>query len=627
MTAPALVLRHLCFSGPEKPSAKLNFDRGLNVIYGSSQTGKSFVLEAIDFMLGGDFDLRDIPQRVGYDRIFLALESTAGEAFTLVRSTSGGQFELYEGLLDALPVDAKGTVLKARHGASKEDNVSNLLLGKIGLSGKRIRKNADNVLQNLSLRNLCHFCLVNETEIQKQGSPVESGNPVAKTAEYSVFKLLLTGVDDSALVPSTREAAASQSRAAKIEMIEELITSCRQKVDDGEADQQELISQLDRLAVSIQRERGSLQSSEAGYQNLLGRRNEVRRRLGNASERRGEIDELRARFELLDEHYKSDLDRLEAIREAGSLMAALEPKKCPVCGALPEQQHRDDHCDGNVEQVVTAVDAESAKIVRLRRELAETVLQLGQEARSFDSLMPRLQREQQKFDENIEALRPGLTELRASYTELVEKRAAVAAGLALFEQLADLETRKKDLERVRETESSASQVAADLSSTTLDHFAQQVRKLLEFWHLPDTERAHFEEADRDLVIQGERRSSRGKGLRAITYAGFIVGLMDFCKLNSRQHPGFIVLDSPLLAYRAPEGAEDNLAGTDVQDKFYEHLAAMTDRQVIIIENLDPPAAIKARPTTTFFSKNPHQGRYGFFPISASAQSVPAIPNA
>ena len=55
---------------------------------------------------------------------------------------------------------------------------------------------------------------------------------------------------------------------------------------------------------------------------------------------------------------------------------------------------------------------------------------------------------------------------------------------------------------------------------------------------------------------------------------------------------------------------------------------MTDRQVIIIENLDPPATIKARPTTAFFSKNPHQGRYGFFPVAPPAPpQAPSVPNA
>ena len=39
--------------------------------------------------------------------------------------------------------------------------------------------------------------------------------------------------------------------------------------------------------------------------------------------------------------------------------------------------------------------------------------------------------------------------------------------------------------------------------------------------------------------------------------------------------------------------------------------------MIIVENSDPPEAIVALPQVTMFSKNPHSGRYGFFPSSAT----------
>jgi hypothetical protein len=53
-------------------------------------------------------------------------------------------------------------------------------------------------------------------------------------------------------------------------------------------------------------------------------------------------------------------------------------------------------------------------------------------------------------------------------------------------------------------------------------------------------------------------------------------------------------------------------------RFYDYLAGLPeDRQVIIVENTDPPPAIVARPQVTMFSKNPHSGRYGFFPVMIS----------
>lgn len=614
MTLPTILLRHLCFTGPDKPQALLVFDHGLNVLYGASETGKSFVLETIDFMLGGRGPLRDIPERVGYERIFLGVETAENGLFTLVRATNGGQFQLYEGLHQSLPVEIEATVLSSRHSAENDNNLSSFLLHKIGLNGKRVRTNARGDTRSLSFRDLCRLCLVNEGEIQKQGSPIESGQAIQKTPEYATFKLLLTGVDDSALVSASGDVALSQSRAAKIEFIDELIASYQDKIADSEDDPQELTEQLKKLEASIAREQQALRVSEQQYQALIGSRNDLRQRLQNGLERRGEIDELMARFSLLDEHYQSDLARLGGICEAGSLVAALSAGACPLCGADPDHQHRDGGCDGNLEAIVAAADAESAKIIRLRRELEETVRQLGIEARSFDRLIPKMHDDLSKLQEDIQALGPGLMDLRTTYTELVEKRASLRASLSVCDQLADLQARREELEKVPGGDGSHQQGNIDLSSTTLDQFARQVEQLLRAWNFPEAERVYFEQADRDLIISGKRRSSRGKGMRAITHAAFIVGLLEFCRAQSKPHPGFVILDSPLLAYREPEGVEDDLTGTDVQDKFYQYLAALTDSQVIIIENIDPPQAITSRPTSTFFSKNPHYGRYGFFPI-------------
>jgi hypothetical protein len=55
----------------------------------------------------------------------------------------------------------------------------------------------------------------------------------------------------------------------------------------------------------------------------------------------------------------------------------------------------------------------------------------------------------------------------------------------------------------------------------------------------------------------------------------------------------------------------------------QRIHAMIDRQVIIVENSDPPAAITTRPQVVMFSKNPHSGRYGFFPMAEEPKMLPA----
>ena len=292
---------------------------------------------------------------------------------------------------------------------------------------------------------------------------------------------------------------------------------------------------------------------------------------------------------------------------------------CPLCGAAPEHHRRDADCDGNVEAVVTAARSEIAKIELLRTELTETVTNLRREAGGFDRRLPKLEQELQLVSRNIEQLiAPKLTKLRANYAGLSDKRGEVREALAIYRSIKDSKTRRLKIENAQDDGKSATVSEGDLPAAVAEEFARQVESVLEAWHFPEAERVFFEAKGRDLVIAGKLRTARGKGLRAITHAAFTIGLLQFCKTKNTPHPSFIILDTPLRSYREPEGSEDDLTGTDLNVMFYDYLAALPDdRQVIIIENTDPPAPITTRPQVVMFSKNPHSGRYGFFPIVAS----------
>jgi hypothetical protein len=197
----------------------------------------------------------------------------------------------------------------------------------------------------------------------------------------------------------------------------------------------------------------------------------------------------------------------------------------------------------------------------------------------------------------------------------------VREALAVFRTIQDIETRRAKLNNNADDPLGSAVSDGDLSTMVAEEFAQQVETVLKAWSFPGAERVHFDAKSRDVIIAGKARGARGKGLRAITHAAFTIGLLDYCKLKSTPHPGFVILDSPLLAYRAPEGTEDDLRGTDLDERFYDYLAGLPDdRQVIIVENVDPPAAIKAKAQVEMFSGNPHTGRYGFFPLVSKESS-------
>lgn len=614
--APGFRLRFLGFFGPQRSPATVTFGPGLNVLYGASNTGKSFIVETIDFMLGGKPPLRDIPERVGYDLVLLCLETINGDGFTLWRSMDGGGFRLYEGLHETPPAaDVPHRLLSELHSDRSPDNLSAFLLGLCGLAGKRVRKNARNETNSLSFRNIARLMIVNETEITQQSSPLVDGNPINNTPNLATFKLLLTGTDDSAMVASGKREPEELSREAQLQLLDQLLDDYRDRLTELTKSPDELSEQLVKIDASLRQHAEQVNTTEAQFQQAAGKRRELRKKLEESRERRAEVGALLERFSLLNKHYASDIERLRAIEEGGTLFNVLGTGHCPLCGAAPAHHRSDADCDGNIDAVVQAARKEIAKIEVLRTELAATVRDLEREGASFDRRLPAVVQELDGISDSVDRLiSPKLHRLRSSYSEFADKRSEVREALALYTTVQDLERRREELAKGGEAEKAGALASADIPTTVAYSFAKTVEAILSGWHFPEAGDVHFDSKTRDLVIAGKSRSAFGKGLRAITHAAFTLGLLAFCRARQTPHTGFVVLDSPLLAYREPDGTEDDLRGTDLQEQFYAYLQGLTaDTQVIVVENTDPPAFIMARAQSLMFGKNPHHGRYGLFP--------------
>ena len=616
----SLLLKHLTFLGPNRPPASIKLKSGLNVICGASETGKSFIVESIDFMLGGGAPPRDIPEKAGYDRVRLLIESTGWPPLGLERSIEGGNFSAYEeAFYDGQP-GTEHRVLRDRHSGAREDTLSHVLLERVGLISKKLRRNRVGDIRSLSFRDLARLSVSNEQEIQRSGSPLLSGQYVQATPEYAAFKLLITGTDDSALVSSREVSGRRESVSGKLELLDQLIEELQGEIDEDGLDKAELREQLNRLEKSIEDQNTALSEIQAVHDDLLQQRASVAIDIQTRRARLLENQELTGRFKLLDEHYQTDLKRLEAIHEFGSFFVHLDRDVCPLCGANPRDQHLDAECDGNTEEVVLAANAEMYKIRRLERELSETVASLNDEVGQINSELPSLEEQYQGIDEQLtEITKPTVSTERTSYNQLILKRAEVITSLDNFKRLERLVYQKDDLEVHEEEGGEATESRTSIPKITLDAFSQTVERVLTEWHYPNANRVFFDESAKDFQIAGKDRGSTGKGLRAITHAAVSISLLEFCLEHSLPHPGFLVLDSPLLAYWKPEGEEDDLSGTDLKEKFYDYVLGFgSDTQVIIIENEHPPNFVSEGGNVIVFTKNPHRGRYGFFPLHNGA---------
>jgi hypothetical protein len=625
MAFRGLHLHFIRFLGPDKESAEFVFKDGLNILWGSSDTGKTFLVQAIDFMLGAGDPLRDIPERIGYDRILLGITTASGDDFTLQRSINGGAFTRYDGLLrDPAQGSRDGKALSAGHSSNNYNNLSNWLLQEVGLDRKEILySKTTGKTKSLGFRALAHLCIIIYPNITKDKSPILSGQWTEQTRDYGVFRLLLTGVDDSAVTAETditrnevkrvdeRPPMSPDTMAQMIGDYEEEIVKVTEDPEGLDAEETAIDKQIDALAEVIR-------TMESRISETTKERKDVYDEFTRLTARRDEVSELQQRFKLLDAQYTNDIKRLIAIEESGRFFILRDPMACPLCGAEPEGQHHDAACDGNVTAVTQAASAEIAKIKLLQQELYATVEVLTEEAVEISDKRATLRADLQNHQQQIDtALSPDFSEARKKNTELIERRAAVRQAAILYRRVCGLKRRLDEpaLPAPKEVTGGSEgipAVQAYIPKAALHDFSKTVEKILQEWHFPGATDVYFDENSRDVVIGRKLRGNRGAGLCAITYSAFTLALFEYCRSRDMPHPGIVVLDSPLIAYKEPKIEDENISGTDLKPRFYQHLETFAgSQQIFVVDNTEPPKDFLLKATQ--FTKNPDIPRYGLFP--------------
>lgn len=72
MAITGFQLRRLTLVGNGVPNAEVQFKEGLNVVSGPSDTGKTFIVQCIDYMLGRKDVPKSIPESDRYETVRLA---------------------------------------------------------------------------------------------------------------------------------------------------------------------------------------------------------------------------------------------------------------------------------------------------------------------------------------------------------------------------------------------------------------------------------------------------------------------------------------------------------------------------------------------------------------------------
>lgn len=623
-------LLHLTAVGPDLPTATLTFAPRLTVVYGASEAGKSYVIEAIDFVLGASSRIRDIPEAQGYRQLLVGIDFGADDVVTLARNIRGGNVSVFEEDIRARPDGPPERVLKPKHRKGDSETVSYYLLDRLGIADAKLRRNKRNEVAAMSFRHIAHLAIVHEDRMLSRVSPVETGNYMASTMERSAFKLLLEGEDDSALVSGEDPRAFKRANRAQLEVLDRAILQARVHLE-GSPEQAEAIDQLNRVNRSIQEGTAAVSARVAERDQIIEERARLQgeRRLQDGRTR--EATALFNRFSLLEAQYASDLSRLQMVRDAGTLLGYFDTEACIFCGAASEHQQRE-HAVYETVRLAEAVDAESSRTQALRGDLASTLSTLSE---AIDSARERSSRLSEEIAANTGRLGDVESRLLPEQNDLsglIAKRSEIERFLGLWQRVDELESLHSSVAGEKPT--TADPVADGVGVQTARDFSETLRRVLTAWSVPGAETSEFRfELPPDVVVQQRSRADRGKGMRSVLHAGFAVSLAEYCLQRDLPHPGFVALDTPVLTYRDADSGdlsngptveqnketttatrgEDELVSGAVAQAFYDYLAFVCSSQTIVLENQTPPRIDGEGCEIVYFTGSGSHGRAGFYP--------------
>lgn len=602
-------INYLEVQGNNKIPARVDFSKKLNIIYGASNTGKSYILKILDYMLGAEKLKKDIKLARGYSKILMGFHLEGRGDFVVERNINGGDY--------LLKGDIENIILKAVH--SNVDSFSYFILEYLKWDLKKLAKNQSGETQSLTLRNLAFLSLIDEVNIQAEISPLLTSNYSSNTAEKSFFRYLLTFKDDSNIVAVVDDKTFKVNKEATVKVYHEILEDINSRLIDVKEDQ-EIESQLEKIENSIQLSFSDIDRLKENVNEKLKEKRFLLNKLNEIQDLIIQSNIHKNRFNILDEIYNSDIERLKFVEEAGFLTLLNDPEKCKNCGVEIDLLNN----QFNISDGISSSIAEIKKIQSLKEDLSSTIKDVEAQLEGYNKELNSIESSINNLDLDINKSLSDLNIQQESVNNLFLQRDFLKQSLDILEQ------KKRYTRKLIAVEESSKpkkheKPNLELSPNDLKEFSDIVSDVLTEWKFPGNNDVVFDLKNFDLLIDEQDRVSNGKGVRALTHTAFKVATVLYCHQKNIPHPCFMVLDTPLLAYRDPishkagslEDDEIQIQHNSVREAFFKHLLKISNIcQFIILENIDPPEFLHQQPDVQIiqFSGSSQQGRAGFFPI-------------
>lgn len=588
-------IKELSVTGNGKKPATLQFGKGLNIVEGPSNTGKTLVFKCIDYIFGAkDNPFNDNPLIEGYDCISLKIVILNSE-ITLTRYVKNNLLIVNSSLEGITSDEYKYTTGKKDY----ETSFNSVLLKLINITGyHEIVKNSNYKKQSLTWRTFSSAFFIDEDSIILEQSPLLPTQYTERTSFLSALIFLLTGKDFS----SVSSVEAKDIKRAKKTAIKEYINNELQEFSkQTELLNNELneIPDLDNIINSLSIE------IEATEKNIVQKINNNKQLLDNIQKLNGELAEsnvLLNNYNLLESQYDSDLKRLNFIVDGQINYEQTEKTICPFCSTTISISKKQDY--------ITASLNSYKKIMLQKDDLINTRENLKERIDILEKELSFLYSEKNEVINEIEKkLKPKLNDLKKQleiYTKKVEKRKEINLLNAICTQKAEFLS-KQENERDSENKYDPKDY---LDYTFTSNFGKFIKELLIDSHYENLNSVIFSNISMDISINGKEKKTNGKGYRAYFNSLLSIAFIKYLYENGTYKQNLLMLDSPIFSLKLSKNEE---IGMSIKQGLFEVLRDVNNElQVIVFENEIPNIEYKSA-NIIRFTGDKEVGRFGFLP--------------
>lgn len=570
--------------------SSLEFTQGLNIICGPSNTGKSYVLQCIDYMFGGT--TKPFDESNGYDTIRMVVETDEGKTVSLERQL-GKNITQVVSYVEGIDSGKYG-------GGASKLKLSNLWLSLIGIKDEvKIVSNQYFQPQSLTWRTFLYSFVIAEDNVFQRPSIITKMGYYEKTAAFSALLYLISGKDLGQFVTlNTPEVKQARKKAKRDYINEKMIELYEQywriadaldefKDVDAEAEMQAIITHIteteDNIATASHRSRKLLEQ------------------IYDASTKLEESSYLADRYDALETQYDSDLKRLRFIIDGETKSNKIVRNiRCPFCdNNLSEHEHTT-YLEASEEEIKTV----TAKLNDLKEVKAEVV----KEKFMLEARLVELEEEHSSvmalIKEKLEPLAKELKDRLNQYRAEVEMKREMDVLKALYDSM------NADLGAIEEEDESELRYKPReyFSSEFIDKMSEYIAEMLEACKYEHFLSARFSIDTFDVITNGKRKEHEGKGFRAFLNTALAFTLMRYLFDHGKYAPGLLIIDSPILSLKE-KGTEK--ATDSMKSSLFRYLLDNQHYgQLIIIEN-DIPELDYGSANIIRFTSDENEGRYGF----------------